>query len=64
MNGNNELILKNDNYSVNLNVGNDMQDELAGLDSGFDRIKIPAGGGLNFEVPNLENSDEPITVIV
>ena len=59
MNENKTLILKNDGYSVNLNAGNNMQDELAGLDSGFDRIKIPAGVGLNFEVPNLENSDDP-----
>lgn len=59
MNKNNELMLKNNEYSVNLNLGNDMQGELAGLDSRFDRIKIPAGGGLNFEIPNLENSDDP-----
>lgn len=59
MNENNKLTIKNDEYSINLNFENDMQDELAGLDSGFDRIKIPSGGGLNFEVPNLENSDEP-----
>ena len=59
MKENTELMITNEGYSVNLNFGNDMQDELAGLDSGFDRIKIPAGGGLNFEVPNLENSDEP-----
>ena len=56
-----ELTIKS-NYS--LNIGNiDLKDnmlcELAGLDSGFDRIKIPSGGGLNFEIPNLENSDEP-----
>lgn len=59
MNENNKLTLKSNGYSVNLNFGNDMQDELAGLDSGFDRIKIPSGGGTSFEVPNLENSDEP-----
>lgn len=59
MNENMELMIKNEGYSINLNLGNDIQGELAGLDSGFDRIKIPAGGGLNFEMPNLENSDEP-----
>lgn len=59
MNENMELMIKNEGYSINLNLGNDIQGELAGLDSGFDRIKIPSGGGLNFEVPNLENSDEP-----
>lgn len=59
MKENMELMITNEGYSVNLNLGNDIQDELAGLDSGFDRIKIPAGGGTSFEVPNLENSDEP-----
>lgn len=62
MNENMELMIKNEGYSINLNLGNDIQGELAGLDSGFDRIKIPAGGGTSFEVPNLENSDDPITV--
>lgn len=55
---NKELTLKSDNYAPTLNLGNSLLDELAGLDSGFDRIKIPAGGGLNFEIPNLENADE------
>ena len=62
MSENMELMITNEGYSVNLNLGNNMQDELAGLDSGFDRIKIPAGGGTSFEVPNLENSDEPISM--
>ena len=62
MKENMELMITNEGYSVNLNLGNDIQDELAGLDSGFDRIKIPAGGGTSFEVPNLENSDEPISM--
>ena len=62
MKENMELMITNEGYSINLNLGNDIQGELAGLDSGFDRIKIPAGGGTSFEVPNLENSDDPITV--
>ncbi len=62
MNENMELMITNEGYSINLNIGNDIQSELAGLDSGFDRIKIPAGGGTSFEIPNLENSDDPITV--
>ena len=57
MNENKELMIKNSEYMANLS--DDFSSELAGLDSGFDRIKIPAGGGLNFEIPNLENSDEP-----
>ncbi len=62
MKENMELMITNEGYSINLNLGNDIQGELAGLDSGFDRIKIPTGGGTSFEVPNLENSDDPITV--
>ena len=57
MNENKELMIKNSEYMANLS--DDFSSELVGLDSGFDRIKIPAGGGLNFEIPNLENSDEP-----
>lgn len=58
MNENKELTINN-GYLTNLNLENNLSNELAGLDSGFDRIKIPAGGSLNFEIPNLENSDEP-----
>lgn len=36
----------------------DMQDEMEGLQLTFDRIKIPAGGGLAFEVPG-DNPDAP-----
>ena len=60
MNENKELIIQNSEYITNST--NDFNSELAGLDSGFDRIKIPTGGGLNFEIPNLENSDEPIFI--
>ena len=58
MNENKELTINN-GYLTNLNLENNLSNELAGLDSGFERIKIPAGGSLNFEIPNLENSDEP-----
>ncbi len=57
MNENKELTINN-GYLTNLNLENNLSNELAGLDSSFDRIKIPAGGSLNFEIPNLENSDE------
>ncbi len=39
------------------NISEGFSEELAGLDSGFDRIKIPAGGGTMFELP-CENADE------
>ena len=54
-----ELTTKNDRYLLNFSLERNINDELAGLDSGFDRIKIPSGGSLNFEIPNLESSDEP-----
>ena len=42
-----------------MNVLNDsMSDDLAGLDLGIDRIKIPAGGSTMFELPS-DDSDEP-----
>ena len=62
MKENTKLMITNEGYSINLNLGIDVKNELAGLDSGFDRIKIPAGGGTNFEFPNLEDADNPITV--
>lgn len=36
----------------------DFQEEMQGLNITFDRIKVPSGGGLAFEVPG-ENPDEP-----
>lgn len=57
MKENTKLMITNEGYSINLNLGIDVKNELAGLDSGFDRIKIPAGGGTNFEFPNLEDAD-------
>lgn len=62
MNQNKELTVKNNDYVANMNFTNSLLEELAGLNSGFDRIKLPAGGGINFEIPNLENADEPIAV--
>ena len=44
----NEITIKNDQGYIspaNFNVSEGFAEELAGLDSGFDRIKIPAGGG-------------------
>lgn len=46
---------------ANFNMSESIADELAGLDLTFERIKIPSGGGLMFEVPG-EDSDEPDTV--
>ena len=51
---NNESTIKNQGYMgiANFNISDGFSEELAGLDSGFDRIKIPAGGGTMFEIPS------------
>lgn len=43
---------------VNDDIGNIMMEEMEGLQLNFDKVKIPSGGGLAFEVPG-ENPDEP-----
>lgn len=42
---------------ANLNINGDFLEELSGLDNEFERIKIPAGGGVMFESPS-SNPDE------
>lgn len=56
---NNELTIKNEGFMnlANFNITEGFSEELVGLDSGFDRIKIPAGGGTMFELPS-ENEEE------
>ena len=56
---NNELTIKNEGFMnlKNFNLTEGFSEELVGLDSGFDRIKIPAGGGTMFELPS-ENAEE------
>ena len=60
---NNELTIKNQGYMgiADFNISDRFSEELAGLDSSFDRIKIPAGGGTMFEVPG-NNPNEPDAV--
>ena len=38
-----------------------MSEEMDGLSAAFERIKIPSGGGVMFEIPG-ENPEEPDTV--
>ena len=56
-----ELIKTNAGYIVP-NMSNDVTDgimeELDGLNISLDKIKIPAGGGLTFEVPG-DDTDSP-----
>ena len=54
----NEIAKKEENQFVaNANI-TDLQEEMAGLSITFEKIKVPSGGGLAFEVPG-ENPDEP-----
>ena len=53
----NEIVKREEQFIAN-NEGLDLQEEMAGLNIQFDRIKVPSGGGLAFEVPG-ENPDEP-----
>ena len=54
---NNEIVKKENQFVANAQSA-DLQEEMQGLDITFDRIKVPSGGGLAFEVPG-ENPDEP-----
>ena len=60
---NNELIIKNQGFMglTDFNISEGSSEELIGLDSGFELIKIPAGGGTMFEVPG-SNQNEPDAV--
>lgn len=54
----NEIVKKDENLYVQNTDTLDLQEELAGLSIKFDKIKVPSGGSLAFEVPG-ENPDEP-----
>lgn len=53
----NDLVKKENQFVANAEAM-DLQEEMQGLNITFDRIKVPSGGGLAFEVPG-ENPDEP-----
>lgn len=46
---------------ADLDINESMAEELEGLEGGFDRVKIPAGGATMFELPG-DDADEPETV--
>lgn len=48
-------------YDAEVNLGSLLAEELDGLTPSFERIKIPAGGGLAYEVPG-DDPDSPDTV--
>ena len=61
----NEIVKKEENtvvaYGTGANLGELFAEELDGLTPSFERIKIPAGGGLAFEVPG-DDPDSPDSV--
>ena len=60
--GNKEIAEVKSGYAVaGTNLATMFAEEMDGLTLSFDRIKVPAGGGLAFEVPG-DNPDSPDTV--
>ena len=60
----NELMKTNNTGFLALqdsNLREVMSEEMDGLSAAFERIKIPSGGGVMFEIPG-ENPEEPDTV--
>jgi len=45
---------------ANNDLGAMMAEELDGLDAGFERVKVPSGGGLMFEVPGEDGDPEAV----
>lgn len=62
-NKNEELAIQNSGFLAlaDFNMNESMAEELEGLEGGFDRIKIPAGGATMYELPGDE-ADEPEAV--
>jgi len=55
----NEIVKKEDNFlTTNNNLSDALGEEMQGLNITFDRIKVPSGGGLAYEVPG-DNPEEP-----
>lgn len=55
----NEIVKKEEQFvSSNVGMSESLSEEMAGLNITFDRIKVPSGGGIAYEVPS-DNPDEP-----
>ena len=55
----NEIVTTENNaFAVSANLSASLSEEMQGLNLTFDRIKVPSGGGLAFEVPS-DNPDNP-----
>ena len=57
MTNKNEIVKAENSFALSAN-SLDLGEEMAGLNLTFDRIKVPAGGGIAYEVPS-DNPDEP-----
>lgn len=59
----NEIATTNGSFMAlnEFNLSEAFSEELSGLSGSFERIKIPSGGGITFEIPG-ENPDEPEAV--
>ena len=57
-----EIAVKTDGYlaAKNFNMDSGFMEELDGLSATFDKVKIPAGGGLMFEVTGDDGEPEQI----
>jgi len=51
---------ENNAFAVTANLSASLSEEMQGLNLTFDRIKVPSGGGIAYEVPS-DNPDEPDT---
>lgn len=60
-----ELVVQESGYMVanNFNADNGLLEELEGLNASFDKVKIPAGGGLTFEVAGDNGEPEAVKEI-
>jgi len=54
----NEIVAVKENDFALATVGLNLGEEMEGLNMTFERIKVPAGGGIAYEVPS-DNPDEP-----
>ena len=60
-NNKNEIAtIEKNTFAVSTDLAASMGEEMQGLNLTFDRIKVPSGGGLAYEVPS-DNPDEPDT---
>ena len=58
-NNKNEVAVVNENaFAVSTDLSASLGEEMAGLSLTFDRIKVPSGGGIAYEVTS-DNPDEP-----